>query len=191
MIAGILFVCTGNVCRSPFAEAYLAERLQSAGLANFAQTASAGTQALIGATCPGPLTDRALALGIDLRHHTGRALEPNDVERASLVLGLGREHRRAAIKASPRAARYSFTLREFARLASADIPGHRSGVGGRSELDSFVGAIAARRGTLPAPTDPLDDDVTDPYGRDGDTYDRSLAQIAGAIDSIVLALRIV
>jgi protein-tyrosine phosphatase len=187
MGAGILFVCTGNICRSPFAAAYTTERLGSVGLAGFAQASSSGSQALVGASCPRPLTERVVALGIDLTHHVGRALDPKQVEEASLVLGLGREHRRAAIKAAPRAARYSFTLREFARLVAAEAP--ESDDAGSLTLESFVQSIAARRGTIPLAAEPLDDDVVDPYGHDGDVYDESVAQIVEAVDSIVAAVR--
>jgi protein-tyrosine-phosphatase len=80
----VLFVCTGNICRSPFAEA-VARR---AGL----DVESAGLSAYEGA---GP-TDDALAvareLGYDLSSHRARPLTKEMLERADLVVGMTAAH---------------------------------------------------------------------------------------------------
>jgi protein-tyrosine phosphatase len=80
----ILFVCTGNICRSPFAEAVA----RSAGL----EAESAGLDAYDGA---GP-TDDAVAvareLGYDLSSHRARHLTHELLEGADVVVGMTAAH---------------------------------------------------------------------------------------------------
>jgi protein-tyrosine-phosphatase len=87
----VLFVCTGNTCRSPLAE-YIARRLASErGIA--LTFGSAGTSAWDGA----PASDGALLVGmerdLDLAPHRSRALTPEIVAGAQLILSMGPHHR--------------------------------------------------------------------------------------------------
>ncbi|MGH4035864.1 low molecular weight phosphatase family protein [Actinomycetota bacterium Odt1-20B] len=136
----VLFICTGNVHRSPLAERLLAARLPGA------EVSSAGTRA-----CPGAPMDPATRsvleeLGGDGTGFASQPLTRALVERADLVLGLAREHREAAVRLTPLALRRTFTLREFLRL--------HDGTG--------VAGAAVRRGTLPA-VPASEDDVPDPW----------------------------
>lgn len=87
----ILFVCTGNTCRSPLAEAIardLASRKQVADV----EIGSAGTSAWQDA----PASDGALLVGLernlDLNTHRARQLSSELVERADLILAMGPHH---------------------------------------------------------------------------------------------------
>lgn len=87
----ILFVCTGNTCRSPLAEAIARRILADAGKKNVI-VESAGTNAWDGA----PASDDALLVGvernIDLSGHRSRRLTREMVEQADLVLVMSPEH---------------------------------------------------------------------------------------------------
>ena len=87
----ILFVCSGNTCRSPFAE----------GVARAARpdldVASAGTTAVDGASCPPEAVAAASFLGVDLERHRACRLDPESVAAAQVVVAMDRHHADAAI----------------------------------------------------------------------------------------------
>lgn len=67
-VDSLLFLCVGNICRSPFAARLTARRLAEAGLTRIRCT-SAGTQARPGFRPPSDAVQAAAAYGIDLEHH--------------------------------------------------------------------------------------------------------------------------
>jgi len=150
----VLFVCTGNMYRSPIAERLLAVHLGAVG--DSLRIGSAGTMARPGA----PMSPRSAAvieeLGGSSGEFTARRLTAELVGSADLVLGLAREHREAAVRLRPTALRRCFTLEEFARLTHG-----RCAEGGPLRL---VAEAAAARGRT-APVDPDSEDVEDPDGR--------------------------
>lgn len=90
----VLFVCTGNTCRSPMAEAVARDLLESGQVPGHGRevfVASAG----LGAWDGSPFSDETLAAlrkrGISLDGHAKR-LTPEMVRKASLVLGMTRSH---------------------------------------------------------------------------------------------------
>jgi protein-tyrosine-phosphatase len=87
----ILFVCTGNTCRSPIAAAIARRIAQERGLGHL-DLGSAGTSAVDGQ----PASDGALLVGIerqlDLTEHRARQLTPELVDQADLILVMGPHH---------------------------------------------------------------------------------------------------
>lgn len=106
----ILFICTGNTCRSPMAHALFNHYLNSK---DEYLAVSAGIMAETG--------DRAseyaiLALknyGIDLSHHRARSLEYGLLKDAHLVLCMTKSHKEALISLFPPMADKIFTLSEY------------------------------------------------------------------------------
>ncbi|MDN5940114.1 MAG: low molecular weight phosphotyrosine protein phosphatase [Salinisphaera sp.] len=88
MIRSILTVCTGNICRSPLAEALLQERLPDCTVT------SAGIGALVGRPAEPHACTVAIAAGLDLSTHRARQATPEVVAHQDLILVLDAGHLR-------------------------------------------------------------------------------------------------
>lgn len=92
----LLFVCTGNTCRSPLAEAIARKIAIERGMADV-EVESAGTSAWPGA----PASDGALLVGmerkLDLAGHRAQTLEQDLVRRSDLILTMGPHHLERAL----------------------------------------------------------------------------------------------
>lgn len=100
MIASVLFVCLGNICRSPLAEAALRAQAEKAGLA--VEVDSAGT----GDWHVGSPPDRraqavALKNGIDISGYRGRQVTAGDFRRFDYVFALDGENLRNLRRVRP------------------------------------------------------------------------------------------
>jgi protein-tyrosine phosphatase len=85
----ILFVCLGNICRSPSAEALLRQRLQLAGLAERITVDSAGIAAWHIGQAPDPRTREAASRrGYDLTRLRARQVTQADFSRFDLLLAM-------------------------------------------------------------------------------------------------------
>ena len=161
----VLFVCTGNICRSALAErlgrAYLDDALGADASAIVLR--SAGTQAVVGS---GVHPDTALVLagfGGDPAGFRARQLVDDMGIDADLTLTLTRAHRRAVLNAAPRALARTFTLREAADLVR--LVGDDAALPGETFADrcrALVKQLARVRGQR---TSHAVDDVPDPIGQ--------------------------
>lgn len=92
----ILFVCTGNICRSAFAEACLRARLAPGsavgGRPADVEVGSAGIAAVTGGAMDRPMALEAGRLGIDPTGHRARQLTGRILKDSGLVLVFGAEH---------------------------------------------------------------------------------------------------
>src|SRR5690606_24075758 len=87
----VLFVCTGNTCRSPLAEAML-RRLAAEHPEMALEVGSAGVGAVDGAPASEGAYLVGLEHGLDLSAHRSRVLTPELVAGADLILTMGRRH---------------------------------------------------------------------------------------------------
>ncbi len=93
----ILFLCTGNTCRSPLAEHLLRRMLADRGIPGV-EVASAGVGASVGAPASEGSYLVGLEHGLDLTAHRARQLTPALARDADLLLTMGRSHRARAIE---------------------------------------------------------------------------------------------
>ncbi|MBT0961372.1 low molecular weight protein-tyrosine-phosphatase [Denitromonas iodatirespirans] len=92
----ILFVCTGNICRSPTAEAVARHWLRMVGLDGVVSVDSAGIQGSHVGEAPDPRSQRAAAIrGYDLSRQRARKLTEADFAEFDLLLAMDRGHLRA------------------------------------------------------------------------------------------------
>jgi protein-tyrosine phosphatase len=102
----VLMVCSGNICRSPTAEAVLRARLQAAGLADRIAVDSAGTHGFHVKEPPDP---RAQALGLkrgyDLSRLRARRVSGDDFLRFQRILAMDQGHLKWLQDAAPPDAR--------------------------------------------------------------------------------------
>jgi protein-tyrosine-phosphatase len=93
----VLFVCTGNMCRSPLAEAILRAELERRGVERIS-VASAGTGAWEGRAASDGALLVGLENGLDISSHRSRHLSRAMVEEADVIFTMSRSHAERAKK---------------------------------------------------------------------------------------------
>ncbi|EES74732.1 low molecular weight phosphotyrosine protein phosphatase [Paenibacillus sp. oral taxon 786 str. D14] len=186
----ILFVCTGNTCRSPMAEGMLRKLARDRGLD--VEVRSAGVAAMKGASisrhAEAVLRDRGIK---DTFEST--PLYAELAEWADLILTLTQGHKRQVIHSFPETADKIFTLKEyveedasilatleeFRRLAADRELARALGNEWPAEQQRRLDELHLR---LPA------FDISDPFGGSRADYDRTAAEISAALEKLIAKL---
>jgi sulfate adenylyltransferase len=168
----VLFVCTANICRSPYME-LLARHLAPPGTG--LRFSSAGTMGMreepMDPTMAAQLVLRgASAEGFRSRRATGAL-----VEQADVVLTAESSHRALLLEEHPGAFRRIFPLAQFAELAEG-LP---------EETGRDLVAAAARSGGPATPAH----DIVDPYGRGSEAAAASADRLDQLVSTVVRRLR--
>jgi len=137
----ILFVCLGNICRSPLAEGIMRQLIRDAGLEDQIQVDSAGTGAYHTGEPPDPRS-RAVAgrHGTSLDGQRARKIEPGDYTSFDLVLAMDRENLQDLRVACPPGKRGRLKLlRSFDPKGGTDVPDpYFGGVDGFDDVFAMV-----------------------------------------------------
>src|SRR3954454_8218608 len=167
----VLFVCIGNVCRSPVGERLLAARLPAERF----EVSSAGVGAMVGYAMSRYAADELSSYGGDPTGFAARQLTPQIIDESDLVLTATREIRSQVLAEVPAALRRTFTILEFAALLQ-DAEGATPG-----ELIQWSGLHRSSVANL-------EQDVPDPYRRGVDEHARAAAAIHAAVEQIAKGL---
>jgi protein-tyrosine-phosphatase len=87
----ILFVCSGNICRSPMAAEYARHRAAQAGISHLLVD-SAGTLGITGAPASEAAVQVLREAGLDLTSHRSRGLRKSDMTVSDLILVMEHDH---------------------------------------------------------------------------------------------------
>lgn len=125
----ILFVCTGNTCRSPMAEALLKSKQLP-----HVEVKSAGVFALEGSDASEHAKTVLTEKGIEIAHRSS-LLKKQDVDWATYILTMTSGHKQHVIERFPEADGKTFTLKEFVSGQEGDV------------FDPFGGSVETYRQT--------------------------------------------
>jgi protein-tyrosine phosphatase len=125
MTQRVLFVCLGNICRSPTAEAVFRDLVTREGAGLDIEVASAGTHGYHAGEPPDARAiDAALRRGIDMSQQRARMVEAADFARFDFVLAMDEQNFRRLQRIAPAEHRHRLRLfLEFApQLGRRDVP---------------------------------------------------------------------
>ncbi|MDT0455609.1 low molecular weight protein-tyrosine-phosphatase [Streptomyces sp. DSM 41527] len=171
----ICFVCTGNICRSPMAEAVFRARLAEDGLDGLVEVDSAGTGGWHEGEGADPRTDAVLRAGGYEHVHAARQFDTSWFDHLDLVIALDSGHLRELRALAPTAqdAAKIHLLRSYGSGTAADTaPGPPPGLGA-------IGDLATADGL----------DVPDPYYGGIAGFEECLEMIEAASDGLLVVVR--
>ena len=140
MSCAILFICMGNICRSPTADGVLRHKIHLLGLTDQVRVDSAGTHNYHPGSPPDERSQaHALRRGYDLSALRARQVQSDDFARFDLILAMDHDNLALLQRACPEPHRHKLQrLTEFCqRYTSAEVPDpyYGGGAGFETVLD--------------------------------------------------------
>lgn len=161
----VLFVCTGNLCRSPMAEALLRAELNRRGCDNI-EVVSSGTWGMDGSPATPEAVEAVGALGADLTGHNARSLDVEETTAADLIVAMTSVHVRELAQMAPGTSGKVVLLNQ---LATTEVDEPMAGATRTQRLEAL---LAGRRPALVRAHD-----VDDPMGLPLATYERTATEL--------------
>lgn len=171
----ILFVCTGNICRSPYAERYAALLAHRANRPDWTFS-SAGIGALVGEPMDAEMLTELQNRGGSGDGFAARQVDTPLLQHVDWVVVMERHHRTWIVEDHPRLFRRVVTLGQVATGLSR-IPAVAQG--GPVGVDALVAAVMAQ----PGPAD--GEDVPDPYRRGPAVSAETATRISADLDAVL------
>lgn len=177
-MTSIVFVCTGNICRSPMAGAFASKIIDQRHLE--VEITSAGVL-----EAGNPPTREGIAamseLGLDVSQHLSSTIEERLATPPDLVIAMARDHSRRIAGIWPELWPRTFTLKEFVRLAmqtgprsdGEDIGVYLARVGSHRRISQLASMVSR------------EDDVADPIGKGINTYRTCAREIQELVKAMV------
>jgi len=168
-------VCTGNICRSPMAEAILRDELARRGCSDI-EVASAGTWADLGNRATPEALEVLAARGIDFAAHRSRPVDLAELTEADLVVAMTSVHLRELRALAEEVGTKLVLMKELVEMELADA--RAPDLSGR-----LAGLLLSKR---PEPRRALD--LDDPMGLPVQAYERAVGEIELGVTALVEAL---
>jgi protein-tyrosine phosphatase len=115
----ILFVCTGNTCRSAMAEGIFRDMLKNKNINNI-NVSSAGISAFEGDRANDKAAEALMENNIDISGHKARQLTADMIKNSDLILTMTKSHKMMILNAFPDEKNKTFTLKEYAMAVSGE-----------------------------------------------------------------------
>ncbi|HHY10387.1 MAG TPA: low molecular weight protein arginine phosphatase [Firmicutes bacterium] len=162
MVKSVLFVCTGNTCRSVMAEHLLRHYAAEAGLA--IKVASAGLGAFAGSPAAANTVAVLEEKGISAKRHKARAVDAGLLAEFDLILAMTKAQQDRLRAINPAVSDKIFLLKEFPER----MQGPREELTGSNEKDY---------------------EVSDPFGQSKEIYRQTRQEISRVLKAIINAWR--
>jgi len=119
----VLFVCTGNSCRSVMAKAWL-QKLMKEKNRQDVEVLSAGIMMMAGLGASQETIEVLKREGIDVSSHSSQRISPELISRCDLILVMEKLHEERILEMAPQVKNRLFLLKEFAKIEGnhLDIP---------------------------------------------------------------------
>ncbi|MCH9276180.1 low molecular weight phosphatase family protein [Bifidobacterium amazonense] len=172
----VLFVCTGNICRSPMGELLLPRYFADPSIT----ADSAGTRGLIDHEIDPSSAKLLAADGIDSSAFRSKRITPQLANDADLILCFEPHQRQDIATIAPRAGRRTFLLTDFANMCTyCAQQGYLEGSTQPERLESVIDNASMIRPMLPAPLT-----IEDPHRKEFPVFQKAHDQICQALTII-------